>query len=315
MTSISVVVTCYNEEDYIGKSVRSVIGQTRYDLIDKLVVVNDGSKDGSEEVIMEIEKEHPKIEYLYQENKGLPSARNTGLERCTGDFVALLDGDDVWLDRKVEKQMQAIKKYPDVGLIYSDFYLFGMGERKRASPNQYKYYDGDVLERFFVEDGPIVPSTALINSECLKTVGKFDPELLRGQDTDLWLRIAEEYRFHHISDPLIYRRQRTDSLGKSHFEKAKYMMHVYDKAASRNPELRPLVGERKAKSLASRGRQLIDENRRWEAIWMLKEAFIRDPSSLEVQASLVFALLPLPNWVLQQILHGARKLRGTVESV
>lgn len=314
MISVSVVITCYNEEEYIGESVKSVINQTRYDLIDKLIVVDDGSKDRSGSIVKNIEEKNPKVEYIYQKNKGLPGARNTGLERCTGDYIALLDGDDIWLDQKIERQIQVIEKYPDVGLVYSDFYLFGM-KKKRASPNQYKYSDGDVLERFFLEDGPIVPSTVLINSECFETVGKFDPELLRGQDTDLWLRIAEEYRFHHIPDPLIYRRQRADSLGKSHFEKAEYLMRVFDKAASRNPELRPLVGERKAMSLASRGRQLIDENRRWDAIWMLKEAFICYPLSLEVQSSLVFSLLPLPMWILRQILHAARKLRGTVESV
>ncbi len=311
---ISVIITCYNEKEYIGDSVRSVLGQSRFDIIDNVIIVDDGSDDGSREVIREIGMENQKLEYVFQENQGLPGARNTALERCTGDFVAFQDGDDIWLEHKIERQAQVIEEYPDVGLVYSDFYLFGMGDQKRVTPNRYKYSDGDILERFFLKGGPIIPSTVLVNSECLHTIGKFDPKLLRAQDTDLWLRIAEKYRFHHISDPLVMRRQRDDSLGKSHRKKAMYQMQVTDKAISRSPRLQPLAEKRKAMILASRGRQLLDESRRWEAVWILKKAFMYDPSSLEAQASLVFSLLPLPMWGVQKIIHIARKLAGAIKS-
>jgi glycosyltransferase involved in cell wall biosynthesis len=314
MVSISVVVTCYNEEEYIGDSLRSVLNQTRYDLIDKIVVVDDGSDDNSEEVIREIEKDNPKVEYVYQENEGLPGARNTGLEQCTGEFVALQDGDDLWLENKIERQAEVLRKYPDVGLVYSDFQTFGSGEKKRVSPNQFRYSDGDVLERLFRSGGPIMPSTTVINRDCFSTVGTFDPDLLRGQDTDLWLRIAEEYRLHHVDEPLVARRDRSDSLGKSHREKARYLLRVTDKIADRVPSLESFVNERKAMTLATRGRKLLEEGERREAVRMMKFALRYQPASIEVLLTFVFVLTPLPQTILVPILRVARRARGTIRS-
>jgi glycosyltransferase involved in cell wall biosynthesis len=314
MVSISVVVTCYNEEEYIGDSIRSVLDQTRYDLIDKIVVVNDGSEDNSEEVIREIQEDNPKVEYVCQDNEGLPGARNTGLERCTGDFVALQDGDDLWLEHKIERQAEVLRKYPDVGIVYSDFQTFGSGEKKRVSPNQFKYSDGNVLVHLFRKGGPIVPSTTVINRKCFSTVGTFDPDLLRGQDTDLWLRIAEEYQIHHVDEPLVDRRDRSDSLGKSHREKTRYLMRVTDKIAVQIPRLEPFVDERKAMTLATRGRKLLEEGERWEAVRMLKSAITYKPTSLEVLTTFVFVSMPLPQAILAPILKVARRARGTIQS-
>jgi glycosyltransferase involved in cell wall biosynthesis len=313
MVSISVVVTCYNEEEYVGDSIRSVLDQTRHDLIDEIVVVNDGSEDNSEEVIREIQKENPKIEYVYQENEGLPGARNTGLERCTGDFVALQDGDDLWLEHKIERQMEVLRKYPDVGIVYSDLYLFGTGQRKRVSPNQFKYPQGNVLESFFQEGGPIIPSTVLINRDCFSEVGVFDQTLLRAQDTDMWLRIAKQYRIHHVNEPLVARRERADSLGKDHHEKMEYLMRVIDKTASNIPRLQPFVDYRKSKVLITRGRKLLEEGERMEAIRFLIKALKIKFTSVEAQASLLFAILPLPHSALRKLLRIARRFRGTIE--
>lgn len=314
MVSISVIITCYNEEEYIGESVRSVINQTRYDLVDNIVVVNDGSDDNSEKVVQEIEKSNPKIEYVYQENEGLPGARNTGIERCTGDYVALQDGDDLWLEHKVARQAEVLRKYPDVGLVYSDFRIFGSGEKKRVSPNRFRYSDGNVLEHLFRKGGPIVPSTTVINKECLCTVGAFDPDLLRGQDTDLWLRIAEKYRLHHVDEALVDRRDRSDSLGKSHREKTRYLMRVTDKIAARVPKLEPFVKERKAMTLATRSRKLLEEGERWEAVRMMKSALMYQPASIEVLMTFIFVSIPLPQVILVPILRVARRARGTIRS-
>jgi glycosyltransferase involved in cell wall biosynthesis len=313
MVSISVVITCYNEEEYIGASLRSVLNQTRYDLIDKIVVVNDGSDDNSEEVIREIQEGNPKVEYVYQENEGLPGARNTGLELCTGEFIALQDGDDLWMEHKIERQVEVLKKYPDVGIVYSDFYLFGSGKRKRVLPNKFKYSQGNVLESFFQEGGPIIPSTVLINRDCFSEIGLFDPKLLRAQDTDMWLRISEQYRLHHVSEPLVARRERADSLGKDHHDKAKYLMRVIDKTASNIPRLQHLVDGRKSKVLMTRGRKLLEEGERGEAIRVLLKALKIKITSIEAHASLLFALLPLPHSALRKLLRIARRVRGTIE--
>jgi glycosyltransferase involved in cell wall biosynthesis len=306
MVSISVVITCYNEEEYIGDSIESVISQTRYDLVDKVVVVDDGSEDGSREVIKEIVKREGKLEYIYQENEGLPGARNTGIERCDGDFFALQDGDDIWREDKIEVQAEVLKKYPRVGLLYSDFYLFGAGRQKRMSPNRYQYTDENVLERLFQEGGPIIPSTTLINKRCFSKVGTFDTDLLRAQDTDLWLRIAEKYPIHHIREPLIFRREREGSLGSNLDSKLEYLFRVTEKIASRIPTLKPLVGRRKAMILSGIARQYLEQGKREAAIRASLRALTFRPFKLDALATLLFSLFPLPDRFLKQVLRYAR---------
>jgi Glycosyltransferases involved in cell wall biogenesis len=214
MNDVLVVITCYNEDKYIGNAIRSVLRQNRYDAISKIIVVDDGSEDNSEEVIREWEDRYEKIRCVHQKNQGLPVARNTGIQHSTGDFIALLDGDDIWLEDRLEHQLDFAAEHSDVGLLYGDVYNFGgEEEKKREYSTRYKYGDDDVLRRLYAYDAPILPSTALINRACFETVGFFDPNLRRGQDTDLWLRIASEHPVHHVGKPLALKRQRSDSLG------------------------------------------------------------------------------------------------------
>jgi hypothetical protein len=218
------------------------------------------------------------------------------------------------LEQKIERQAEVLRKYPDVGIVYSDFRIFGSGWKSRVSPNKFRYSDGNVLELLFQKGGPILPSTTVINRECFTTVGNFDPDLLRGQDTDLWLRIAEKYRLHHIDEPLVDRRDRSDSLGKGHLEKTQYLMRVADKIAAQIPRLEPFVNKRKAMTLATRGRKLLEEGERREAVRMLKAALTYQPTSMEVLLTFVFVSIPLPRAILVPILRMARRARGTVRS-
>jgi len=296
MVEISVIVTCYNEKEYIGKAIKSVFNQSCYGDISEIIVVNDGSEDNSEEVIRGWQDRCDKLRYVYQENQGLSGARNTGIERCSGEFIALLDGDDRWLKERLERQLNFVEDHPDVGLVYSDFYVFGEGigdGRERRYCNRYEYGDSDVLQHFFVHGGPIVPSTTLVNRSCFRSVGKFDPALLRGQDTDMWLRTAGEYPIHYIDEPLILKRQRVDSLGADVGEKARYLLQVTDKIVDLYPELEPLQGKRRAKIFGGAARHFATSGRRMRALKVALQAICHDPSDPKQYATLAFALLPI----------------------
>ena len=304
----SVVVTCYNEDEYIGDAIKSVLDQSCYDNISEIIVVDDGSADNSEEVIRGWEDRCDKLHYVYQKNQGLPGARNTGIERCSGEFIALLDGDDRWLEERLERQLNFVEDHPDVGLVYSDFYVFGEGiddGPERRCCNRYEYGDNDVLQHFFVHGGPIVPSTTLINRSCFRSVGKFDPALLRGQDTDMWLRTAGEYPIHYIDGPLILKRQRDESLGADVGEKAQYLLKVTDKIVDLYPELEPLQDKRKAKIFGGAARHFATSGRRIRALEVALQAIRHDPSNLKQYATLAFALLPISAPQL-------RRLRGEI---
>jgi glycosyltransferase involved in cell wall biosynthesis len=301
MSNVSVVVTCYNEAQYIGDAIKSVVQQSCYDDILEIIVVNDGSEDGSEEMVREWEHRCDKLRYVYQENQGLPGARNTGIERCSGDFIALLDGDDIWLEHRLERQLQFVDSFKDVGLVYSDRYVFrdDVDNRHRRYANRYEYNEEHVLQKFFVNDGPIPPSATLINHECFDNVGLFDTDLLRAQDTDMWLRIISKYPIHHISEPLILKRQRSDSLSADVEEKAQYLLQVTDKIANRYPELDRLKHRRKGKIYGGVARNLTVGGERKKAVQAALQAITYDIFAPKHYATLIFTLLPVDYQNLQ----------------
>ncbi|MCS4177385.1 glycosyltransferase involved in cell wall biosynthesis [Salinibacter ruber] len=315
--NISVIVTCYNESEYIYNSIKSVIRQNVYEQILEIIVVDDGSEDGSDEIIKGWEERCKKVKYIYQENEGLPSARNTGIELSSGEFIALQDGDDIWLEDRLERQLSVVEEYPDVGLVYSDVYSFGDGQngsRERGYCNRYEHSDDDVLQRLFVHGGPIIPSTTLINRDCFRTVGRFDPVLLRGQDTDMWLRIAAEYPIHHVDEPLVLKRQRGDSLGADVEEKARYLLRVTDKIVDLYPELEPLQRKRCSKIYGGIARHLVVSGKRTRAVNATLRAIRYDPSALKQYATLMFALLPVSASHLRRLRSQIQDAKSFVQS-
>lgn len=236
---ITVIVTCYNEEKFIAEAINSVLSQTAISTVREIVVVNDGSTDSSEQVIQKLASEHTKIKYYYQENMGLPSARNTGLNNSTGRYIAFLDGDDLWTETKIEKVVECIAGHPEVGLFYSDFFSY-QNDSKKLIPNRiqkYQYNETNLLKKFLLKGGPIVPSSAVVKRECFDKVGLFDPAFRLAQDTDMWLRIAAAFSFQHINEPLVWKRELKKSLGSNTAEKAKYFKMAFDKIESLVPGL------------------------------------------------------------------------------
>jgi glycosyltransferase involved in cell wall biosynthesis len=211
------------------------------DLINEIVVVDDGSKDNSKENVLKKIEENNKVKYIYQENKGLADARNTAIRNTTGDYIAILDGDDLWMENKIEIINQHIKEHPDVGLFYSNTYKY-LYQKNKLLPlrvNKYHYDQLNLLPTFLAKGGPIVPSSVIIKKECLETLGFFDENFRMAEDTDMWLRIATKYPFHHIEEYLVKKRAVENSLGTNTVENAKYYKMAFDKIEALKPELKP----------------------------------------------------------------------------
>ncbi len=111
-TRVSVVIPVYNAQDVIRETIESVLAQTwtHYDLI----VVDDGSIDGSEAIVREF---GDRIRYMRQKNSGVACARNRGIAESTGEYVTLLDHDDLWHPTKLEKQVAVLDGRPEVGMV------------------------------------------------------------------------------------------------------------------------------------------------------------------------------------------------------
>ena len=122
---VSVITPCYNSENTIDRSIESVFNQ-HYENTE-LIVVNDGSTDSSEEKILawkeKFEQNNMELKYIYQENKGLGGAINTGLKSVTGEFLMLLDADDEFLDGAISKRIEYLDKHPNCNVVRSNGWI------------------------------------------------------------------------------------------------------------------------------------------------------------------------------------------------
>src|SRR4028118_518511 len=129
MPQISVIIPAYNAERTIRETIESVQQQTFLDL--ELIVINDGSKDRTVELVQSIKDDRLKI-FSY-ENGGVCVARNRGIDHANGEFIAFLDADDLWTPDKLELQAAALKQHPEAGVAYSWTYFMDVDEQGEAS--------------------------------------------------------------------------------------------------------------------------------------------------------------------------------------
>ena len=122
--SVSVVMTCHNEDGMIEQAVRSVEAQTAFEDILEIIVVNDGSRDGSELVLERLAGAIEKLRLIETPGLGQSAARNRALREARGEFIAILDGDDFWTPEKLERQLPAFARSGRIGLVYGDFVDF-----------------------------------------------------------------------------------------------------------------------------------------------------------------------------------------------
>ena len=193
---ISVVIPVYNCEDTIIQCIQSVIDQTRFDLIDEIIVINDGSTDGTIDKINEIFTTN-KIRIISKFNGGVSSARNLGIKNSSSDWIALLDSDDVWVKDKIEQQVFYINSYKDINFIGSNRNNEDVHIGKKIDQYLYKMN----LKSLLIKTWPHT-STALINKKVFDRVGYYDENLKYSEDNELWCRIVEEFPIYYIRKSL-----------------------------------------------------------------------------------------------------------------
>lgn len=199
---VSVIIPVYNRGLLLARAIESVLTQT-YPFVE-VVVINDGSSTPvTRQTAVQFQD---RIVYLEQDNAGVAAARNTGIAAATGELIALLDSDDLWLPEKLTTQVRTLQEHPHVGTVHSSFYHIDNTGRRTGLV---RLPEGEWAPlRALLLDMPISPSTALIPRYVLDEVGSFDPQLNGADDWDWFLRAAiRGYRFYALEIPLAeYRR-------------------------------------------------------------------------------------------------------------
>ena len=201
MPRVSVIIPTYNCARLLGNCLDSVLKQTYSDF--EIIVVDDGSIDGTQEVVANYGK---MIRYLYQSNQGVAAARNFGLSVATGEFIAYLDADDMWYPFKLEKQIVILESDKRVGLIHSDIDVINENgqviHRGFNRKTGRKVPQGYCLSQLF-QECHIQTLTVLIRREYVSRVGNFDERLNGTEDYLQWVLVAMEGAcLGYVDEPL-----------------------------------------------------------------------------------------------------------------
>ena len=197
---VTVVMPLYNAAKTIELSLNSIKGQTRFDYIKEIIVVNDGSTDESLEITEQFvcnNKDMP-IRIVSQPNAGAAAARNTGIVLAQTKYVAFLDADDVWLPQKLEKQMETIANHPEIRFL-------GTGWEEKGIRIGFKkikeLYNGSVKD-VCVKNFPVTPSV-LMEKAIFDEIGMFNPGLRYAEDINLFQKVAAKGNYYFLPEKLV----------------------------------------------------------------------------------------------------------------
>ena len=209
MTTVSVIIPTYKHRDFVLATLDSVFAQTFTDY--EVIVVNDGSPDDTSAVLRPL-VESGRIRYIEQANAGQAAARNRGLEEAQGEFIALLDDDDLWPPDKLEWQIEALQSQPGVVLVYGA--KTNLNENVDKDHVRHEYPCGAVEEAFLVQNWITSPGQTLIRKTALDQAGHFDPKIWGVDDWDLYIRLASAGEFCYIPRSSLYYRLHADNASK-----------------------------------------------------------------------------------------------------
>jgi len=188
MPKVSIIIPSYNSAGFVREAVDSALSQTYKNI--EIVIVDDGSTDGTKKILEPYIKSG-KIKYIYQANKGLSGARNAGIRNSTGDYVALLDADDIFLPKKIEEQVAYLESHSDCDVSYCDLYHFWDGHPDELMKLNYAYYSGRDVFPKLLERSFIAPVTVVFRKNVFEKYGYFDEAIKQyAEDFEFWLRLS-----------------------------------------------------------------------------------------------------------------------------
>ena len=253
---VSVVITCHNEGAYIKQSVNSVITQSDYKHINEIFVVDDGSTDSSPQILTRLKLNCDKLKIITTKALGISAARNVAIKSSTSDFIAFLDGDDYWTKNKLQNQLKAFENNSSIGLIYGDFWDFEKSDASDAIFVPVRSLNNlhiNQLVEYFIYDAPIIPSTTICRKEVFETVGLFDEKIRAGEDTEMFIRVAEKWRFLHVPGADCYKRKKKGSISHRQDKLLINQKITSNIAISRNPQLTRFAKKRESYRLLKAG--------------------------------------------------------------
>ena len=285
---VSIIIPTYNRADLVGATIESALAQT-YDHLE-LIVVDDGSVDDTRAVVARYTD--PRVQYFHKDNGGLSHARNFGLDRVAGEYIAFLDSDDLWYPWKLKAQVALFRRHPDVGMIWSDMSTFTepgviiaernlregyavyqsvrieelcqrKGSLRDLDPEapavhlDSRYLVGNIFDAMFL--GNLVhPPTAIVRRDRLRQAGGFERDVTGdgGEDHHFYTKISELGPVALLDAPtILYRVHESQQHRKHALKEARGDVKVVEHWLRRHPPAHPasVIRARRARAHAWQG--------------------------------------------------------------
>jgi glycosyltransferase involved in cell wall biosynthesis len=278
---VSAVITAYNSEAYVAEALSSVLEQSCP--VDEIIVVDDGSTDRTRDIVAPFSQRG--VRYLYQENLGPGAARNSGIRGTSGELVAFLDADDVWLKEKIKIQRDFLLEHPEVALVSGFAWWWNVIRDRRFLSGEVPKGIASLRRDLLVYNKIGNPSRVMLRRSVLEQVGVFDQKIRWGQDWDLWIRIITRYDAAILPEPVILYRWHEKNLSHTRgWERLSSYWNISRQAirANRPPWQRPLLMLRSWSLFTYRRARylLLQERSRWRSIAYALAAFLAYPMDM-----------------------------------
>ncbi len=296
LPSVSVIVPAYNCSQYLQKTIESILTQTFQNF--EILIIDDGSTDNTREIISSIARRNPeRIKTFYQENKGVSSARNTGIKEAKGEYIAFLDADDLWIPEKLEKQLFLFKKNQEADFIYTDCYFTDEKEKEIPDyPRTLLFKKGNIFLDLFLNFF-IITSGVIVKKKDLDKIGFFNESFRNSEDYDYFLKLAYSFKADYVKEKLFKRRVIKTSLSHTDFTYgAKNDLKILYKNLKNHPQFykqhQKTINKRLSDYHFALGYHYLEKG---ENILAFNELFhsIIKKTSLKTLKNLIFCLFPL----------------------
>lgn len=225
---VSVIIPVYNGAAYIAEALESILNQT-YENIE-IIIIDDGSTDNSLDIVKGFRSD--KIKIIVNEcNIGLAATRNRGLKAAEGEYIALMDGDDVSFPNRLSAQVNLLEKHPDVGLVSSHFITFEEDLQTGKQSVKKVPLDSDYIAARLPFQSVICCPSAMMRTAVLNDHNLLFNETLKvSEDWDLWYRMSQVANVSNVDEILLYYRKHGNNLSKKREEMYRHKIMLIQKS-------------------------------------------------------------------------------------
>lgn len=315
---ISVIIPLYNKAQSIQHTLDSVLAQTYSDY--EIIIVNDGSIDGSDKVVEAYIKSatinhQSQIRLISKSNGGVSSARNVGIRAAKSDYVALLDGDDLWEKTFLEEQLKLIADFPDAAMWGVNYAFVKNGKCCPCAQGMGDGFRGYVENYFGTSHNDLFcSSSVVIKKSVFDVAGTFDERISSSEDLDEWYRIILKFPVVYYDKVLAYYYQ--DAENRCAYDTAvrfplhkdiKFYIEKYAEDCRKNKQFSRFINNYVASHLLNEGYYFGTETERAEADVIVKKLFYED---IHPKYRLIFKTPRFVGWIIYKMVCLKKKIRN-----